>query len=75
MKNLGWRARLMILAAIAILISALVAHTGIAWVAILSGFVASFGTSLFTKGEDKYWLTDIIACVIGAQMGWVAYLI
>lgn len=72
---------------IAIFVSALVAHTTIVWVAILSGIVAGIlgGRFIFNKKwkaistKDcpiwKRWLWLAIISIIGSQMGWVALLI
>lgn len=75
MKKYDSTVRFVLLAIFAIIVSALVAHTQIAWLAIGSGFLFSFVISLLTKGDKKYWYSDTIACILGSQIGWAALFI
>lgn len=70
--------------AIAIVCSALLAHTCLPLIGILGGFVASmvisrFSLKKFWNESDlapwKKWCLAGIAALIGSQMGWVALLI
>lgn len=75
MKKFNSTQRCFILIIVALVVSALLAHTKIVTLAIGGGFFVSFLLSVFTKGEKKYWFSDTISALIGSQMGWAALLI
>lgn len=78
---------LLVTTLIAVIVSALVAHTSIVWIAIMSGFVAGLlgGRFIFYKKWKelsteycpiwKRWFWMAIVSAVGAQMGWVSLLI
>lgn len=85
MKLTNFQSYLWITLLSAIVCSALAAHIGIPFVAILIGFVLSlagvrfFGKKLWNNADQlsntKKWILSILASLIGSQMGWVALLI
>lgn len=86
-KSSAFQNYLWVLFTIAVIASALLAHTCIVWVAIVGAFVFSTVVTriLFKKWwngeiisqypEWKRWLVAIAVAIIGSQMGWVALLI
>lgn len=86
MKNVKFQNNLILTVVVAIIVGALLAHTGIVWVAMLGSFVASMIASFlhkkWTKNPEfrqmsiwKVVLTSALVAILGAQTGWVALLV
>lgn len=86
MKNVKFQNNLILTVIIAIIAAALLAHTGIVWIAMLGGFVISMIASFLHKKQTKNLefkemstlkVSSIAALLaaLGSQTGWVALLI
>lgn len=77
MNKTSIKTRMFLIAIVAIVVSALIAHTGVVFAAIASGLVASlvFCYTYLKYVDDKTTIFDMIAALAGCQMGWAALLI
>lgn len=69
--------RIIVALVTAIVVSAIVAHAGIPFVAITSGIAASMTLSFgwLKVTSLKEFVIDFISAIIGSQTGWVSLLI
>lgn len=68
--------RVIIAFVVAVVISTLLAQTGIPILAILAGIAGSLGVLFGTmKYSKENIISDVVSAVVGSQIGWAALLI